>query len=194
MFFSGVVKKSEKQYFEVDKDIEELMAKVIDKYNDSFSNFRFQNGLNEVWSLIGRTNKYIDDTMPWALAKEEDKQERLETVLYNLIEAIRFAAIALEPFMPETSVKILDMINTDQRTMKDLTTFGLYASGTKVTDKPVPLFARLDPKEVEADLFAAKQVGKETAIKALTYIKERMPITSALEINRRIRAIEATIL
>ena len=99
--------------------------------------------------LLRRTNKYIDDTMPWALAKDESKKDRLATVLYNLIEAIRFAAIALEPYMPSTSTKILDQINTDQRNFLDLNTFGLYQEGTKVTEKPQQLFARLDPKEVE---------------------------------------------
>jgi len=99
--------------------------------------------------------------MPWALAKETDKQERLATVLYNLIEAIRFAAIALEPFMPSTSTKILDQIHTDLRDFKDLSTFGLYPVGNKVTDKPQQLFARLDPKEVEKKVEALQPKKQE---------------------------------
>ena len=97
--------------------------------------------------------------MPWTLAKDETKKDRLATVLYNLVEAIRFSAIALEPFIPGTSKKILDMINTDERDMMKLDTFGSYKSGTKVTDHPEVLFARLDPKEV------AKQVEKLTPAK-----------------------------
>ena len=93
--------------------------------------------------------------------KETDKQERLATVLYNLIEAIRFAAIALEPFMPSTSTKILDQIHTDLRDFKDLSTFGLYPVGNKVTDKPQQLFARLDPKEVEKKVEALQPKKQE---------------------------------
>ena len=85
------------------------------KVQDLMDEYKASKALDEIFVLLRRTNKYIDDTMPWALAKEEDKKDRLATVLYNLIEAIRFAAIALEPYMPSTSTKILDQINTDQR-------------------------------------------------------------------------------
>ena len=94
-------------------------------------------------SYLEEQNKYIDDTMPWALAKDESKKDRLATVLYNLIEAIRFAAIALEPYMPSTSTKILDQINTDQRNFLDLNTFGLYQEGTKVTEKPTTVICKI---------------------------------------------------
>lgn len=133
----------------VDDELKEIalqMPKNVQQYMDEF---KASKALDEIFVLLRRTNKYIDDTMPWALAKEEDKKDRLATVLYNLIEAIRFSAIALEPYMPSTSKKILDQINTDQRDFLKLDTFGLYKEGTKVTDKPQQLFARLDPKEVE---------------------------------------------
>ena len=133
----------------VDDELKETalqMPKNVQQYMDEF---KASKALDEIFVLLRRTNKYIDDTMPWALAKEEDKKDRLATVLYNLIEAIRFSAIALEPYMPSTSKKILDQINTDQRDFLKLDTFGLYKEGTKVTDKPQQLFARLDPKEVE---------------------------------------------
>ena len=133
----------------VDQELKDIALAMPHKVQAYMDEFKASKALDEIFVLLRRTNKYIDDTMPWALAKDETKRDRLATVLYNLIEAIRFAAIALEPYMPSTSVKILDQINTDQREMKDLTTFGLYKEGSKVTDKPQQLFARLDPKEVE---------------------------------------------
>jgi len=132
----------------VDDELKEIALAMPGKVQTFMDEFKASKALDEIFVLLRRTNKYIDDTMPWALAKDETKKDRLATVLYNLIEAIRFAAIALEPYMPSTSTKILDQINTDQREMKDLTTVGLYKEGTKVTDKPQQLFARLDPKEV----------------------------------------------
>ena len=133
----------------VDDELKEIALQMPKKVQQYMDEFKASKALDEIFVLLRRTNKYIDDTMPWALAKEEDKKDRLATVLYNLIEAIRFSAIALEPYMPSTSKKILDQINTDQRDFLKLDTFGLYKEGTKVTDKPQQLFARLDPKEVE---------------------------------------------
>lgn len=133
----------------VDDELKEIALAMPKKVQALMDEYKASKALDEIFVLLRRTNKYIDDTMPWVLAKDESKKDRLATVLYNLIEAIRFAAIALEPYMPSTSQKILDQINTDERSMQDLTTFGLYKEGTKVTDKPQVLFARLDPKEVE---------------------------------------------
>ena len=133
----------------VDDELKEIALQMPKKVQQYMDEFKASKALDEIFVLLRRTNKYIDDTMPWALAKEEDKKDRLATVLYNLIEAIRFSAIALEPYMPSTSKKILDQINTDQRDFLKLDTFGLYKEGTKVTDRPQQLFARLDPKEVE---------------------------------------------
>ena len=133
----------------VDDELKEIALAMPKKVQAYMDEFKASKALDEIFVLLRRTNKYIDDTMPWALAKDESKKDRLATVLYNLIEAIRFAAIALEPYMPSTSTKILDQINTDQRNFLDLNTFGLYQEGIKVTEKPQQLFARLDPKEVE---------------------------------------------
>lgn len=145
----------------VDDELKEIALAMPQKVQDLMDEYKASKALDEIFVLLRRTNKYIDDTMPWALAKEEDKKDRLATVLYNLIEAIRFAAIALEPYMPSTSTKILDQINTDQREFKDLTIFGLYKVGTKVTDKPQQLFARLDPKEVEKKVEALQPKKEE---------------------------------
>ena len=148
----------------VDDELKEIALAMPKKVQDLMDEFKASKALDEIFVLLRRTNKYIDDTMPWALAKDESKKDRLATVLYNLIEAIRFAAIALEPYMPSTSTKILDQINTDQRNFLDLNTFGLYQEGTKVTEKPQQLFARLDPKEVEkkvAALYPQKEEKQE---------------------------------
>ena len=147
-YFGGVV-TNPGVYEPVDDELKEMALAMPAKVQALMDEYKASKALDEIFALLRRTNKYIDDTMPWALAKDETKKDRLATVLYNLIEAIRFAAIALEPFMPSTSTKILDQINTNEREMKDLATFGLYKEGTKVTDKPQQLFARLDPKEVE---------------------------------------------
>lgn len=147
-YFDGIV--TNPQVSEpVDDELKEIALAMPKKVQAYMDEFKASKALDEIFVLLRRTNKYIDDTVPWALAKDESKKDRLATVLYNLIEAIRFAAIALEPYMPSTSTKILDQINTDQRNFLDLNTFGLYQEGTKVTEKPQQLFARLDPKEVE---------------------------------------------
>lgn len=145
----------------VDDELKDLALAMPQKVQTLMDDFKAAKALDEIFVLLRRTNKYIDDTMPWALAKEEDKKDRLATVLYNLIESIRFAAIALEPYIPSTSQKILDQINTDQREFKELATFGLYKEGTKVTDKPQQLFARLDPKEIEKKVEALQPKKEE---------------------------------
>ena len=104
--------------------------------------------MTEIWNLFKRCNKYIDETEPWVLAKDEAKKDRLATVLYNLIEGINIGASMIEPFMPETSEKILAQINASPRAFEDMDKFGLYESGTHVTEKPEILFARKDLKEV----------------------------------------------
>ncbi|MCD7949282.1 MAG: methionine--tRNA ligase [Erysipelotrichaceae bacterium] len=152
-YFDGVVTNPHVDE-PVDEELKEIALAMPGKVQGLMDEFKAAKSLDEIWVLLRRTNKYIDDTTPWALAKDESQKDRLATVLYNLIEAIRFAAIALEPYMPSTSTKILDQINTDQREMKDLTTFGLYKEGTKVTDKPQQLFARLDPKVIQKKIDA----------------------------------------
>ena len=136
----------------VDDELKAIALETPKHLAEKMDKLRVADGIDEVFTLLRRTNKYIDETTPWVLAKSEDTLPRLQTVLYNLVESIRFAAICLAPFLSETSEKILDQINTNERDYLDLTTFGLYASGTKVTEKPEPLFMRLDPKVVLANL------------------------------------------
>lgn len=133
----------------VDDELINIALNTPKKSMAKMDEFKASNALDEIFVLLRRSNKYIDDTLPWVLAKDETKRNRLATVLYNLIEAIRFAGIALEPYLPSTSKSILDQINTDVRDYESLSEFGGYKVGTKVTDKPTPLFKRLDPKEIE---------------------------------------------
>jgi len=146
-YFDGIV-ENPKVSGEYDQELIDLALKTPNEVATKMDDLRVADAISKVFTLLRRSNKYIDETMPWALAKDEHQQDRLKTVLYNLIECIRISAVCLESFLPDTSKKILDSINTDQREFKDLTTFGLYKEGTKLVEKPEMLFARLDPKEV----------------------------------------------
>ena len=148
-YFGGVVEN--KGVVEpVDEDLKAFALAVPGKVAEKMDKLRVADAMTEVFTLFKRLNKYIDETMPWALAKDEAKKERLATVLYNLVEGITMGATLLESFMPETTERILAQLNADKRTLEDLKTFGLYPSGNKVTEKPEILFARLDLKEVLA--------------------------------------------
>ena len=148
-YFGGVVEN--KGVVEpVDEDLKAFALAVPGKVAEKMDKLRVADAMTEVFTLFKRLNKYIDETMPWALAKDEAKKDRLATVLYNLVEGITMGATLLESFMPETTERILAQLNAEKRTLEDLKTFGLYPSGNKVTEKPEILFARLDLKEVLA--------------------------------------------
>ena len=148
-YFGGVVEN--KGVVEpVDEDLKAFALAVPGKVAEKMDKLRVADAMTEVFTLFKRLNKYIDETMPWALAKDEAKKDRLATVLYNLVEGITMGATLLESFMPETTERILAQLNAQKRTLEDLKTFGLYPSGNKVTEKPEILFARLDLKEVLA--------------------------------------------
>mgnify|MGYP003276429775 FL=1 len=148
-YFGGVVEN--KGVTEpVDEDMKSFVLGIPAKVSAKMDKLRVADAMTEVFSLFKRLNKYIDETMPWALAKEEDKKDRLATVLYNLVEGITIGAALLEAFMPETTDRILAQLNAEKRDLESLKTFGLYPSGNKVVEKPEILFARLDLKEVMA--------------------------------------------
>ena len=132
----------------VDEDLKAVVLESVKKVDKKMDDLRVADAISEIFNIFRRCNKYIDETMPWALAKDEAQKDRLATVLYNLAEAITIGASLLESFMPETSVKILAQLNAEKRTLAQMDTFGLYPSGQKVTEKPEILFARLDIKEV----------------------------------------------
>ncbi len=146
-YFGGVV--ADKGVTEpVDEELKAVALATPGKVTEKMEQLRVADAISEIFVLFKRCNKYIDETMPWALAKDESKQDRLATVLYNLVESIAIGAELLESFMPGTSKKILAQLNAQKRGLEQMDRFGLYESGNKVTDKPEILFARLDLKEV----------------------------------------------
>ena len=132
----------------VDADLKAVTEDTPKRVDAKMDELRVADAITEIFVLFKRCNKYIDETMPWALAKDESKQDRLATVLYNLVEGICIGTTLLGSFMPDTTKRILGQLNASERTLEDLKTFGLYPSGNKVTDKPEILFARMDIKEV----------------------------------------------
>ena len=168
-YFDGVVTNTGVTA-EVDEDLKATVLGTLAKVNEKMDQLRVADALTEIFALFKRCNKYIDETMPWALAKDPEKKDRLATVLYNLVESISYGAALLESFMPTTSKKILAQLNAKPRTIDQMTEFGLYESGTRVTETPEILFARLDVKEVLAKVEehkaaqAAEAAQKENVI------------------------------
>lgn len=168
-YFGGVVKNTGVTA-DVDQDLKDTVLTAVKKTDEKMEQLRVADAISEIFNIFRRSNKYIDETMPWALAKDEAQHGRLATVLYNLAEAITIGASLLEPFMPETSVKILSQLNTDRRPLDQMDAFGLYPDNGKVVEKPEILFARMDMKEVldkvEAMLEAEDTEGKPSEDKA----------------------------
>ena len=167
-YFGGVVADKGVQLTPGDSAIDEDLKKTITgtyaKVVEKMSTHRVADALTEIFGIFKRCNKYIDETEPWVLAKDEAKTDRLATVLYHLVEGICIGASLLEPFMPETAEKIARQLNTPLREFDRLEEFGLYESGTKVTDAPEILFARLDMKEVlakEEEIAAAQMAAAD---------------------------------
>ena len=146
-YFGGVV-TDKGVTAEVDDDLKNTILEAVKKVDAKMNDLRVADAITETFNIFKRCNKYIDETMPWALAKDETQADRLSTVLYNLVEGISIGAALLEPFMPETTAKIRKQLNAPELTLEDLTKFGNYVSGTKVTDAPEILFARLDINEI----------------------------------------------
>ncbi len=157
-YFGGVVTNKNNDGGEpFDNELKEAAVNTAKKVAAKMSELRVADAITEIFTLFKRCNKYIDETMPWALAKDESKKERLETVLYNLVEGICIGATLLEPFMPKTTEKILSQLNAPKRTFDELDSFGKYPSGNKVTEKPEILFARLDINEVMEKVEAMRE-------------------------------------
>lgn len=146
-YFDGAA--SDKGAFEpIDEELKAAALGTLHKVTAKMEKLRVADSLTEIFALFKRCNKYIDETEPWVLAKDEAKKDRLATVLYNLVESIIIGASLLEPYMPSTARKIAEQLNTKVRDFEELKTFGLYPSGSRVTETPEILFARLDIKEV----------------------------------------------
>ena len=155
-YFGGVVTDKGVNTEECDADLKRVVLETPGKVIAKMDELRVADAITEIFTLFKRCNKYIDETMPWALAKDESQSDRLSTVLYNLVESISVGASLLESFMPETSEKVLKQLNATKRTLDDMNEFGKYVSGNKVTDTPEILFARLDINEVLEKVEALK--------------------------------------
>lgn len=155
-YFGGVVEDAGVSG-DVDAELKAVTVGTADRVAEKMKDLRVADAITEIFALFKRCNKYIDETMPWVLAKDEAGQGRLKTVLYNLVESISIGAVLLCPFMPETTEKILQQLNAEKRSLDKCKEFGVYVSGTKVTDAPEILFARLDIKEVQAK---AEEIAK----------------------------------
>ena len=171
----------------VDDDLKAVALAMHEKVDAKMEKLRVADAITEVFTLLRRCNKYIDETEPWKLAKDETKQYRLATVLYNLMEGIRMAAVALSAYLPDTSARILDMLGTQERDYLKLDQFGLLETGGKVVEKPEILFARVDIKElmekVEADKAANAQAQSAAAPAEEAETEEGIDIEPKAEIT-----------
>ena len=160
---------------EVDEDLKNVVLASVKKAEGKMNELRVADAITEIFNIFRRCNKYIDETMPWALAKDEAQKDRLATVLYNLVEAITIGASLLESFMPDTSKKILVQLHADKRALSEMDQFGLYLSGEHVTDAPEILFARMDLKEVMEKVEAMRAAEKAAQPEA-EEVKEEEPV------------------
>ena len=154
-YFGGIV-ENRNVCEEVDEDLKKVVLETVAKTDEKMNRLRVADAISEIFNIFRRSNKYIDETMPWTLAKDEAEKDRLATVLYNLTESIAIGASLLYSFMPSTSEKILAQLGTEKRSLKEMDTFGLYPNGNRVVEKPEILFARMDIKEVLEKVEAMK--------------------------------------
>lgn len=158
-YFNGIVRNTGVNE-PVDEELKKMALDTPLKVTKAMEKLRVADAITEIFALFKRCNKYIDETMPWVLAKEEATKARLETVLYNLVESITIGAVLLKSFMPETAEQILKQLNARDRECDQLGVFGMYPNNNKVTTSPEILFARLDAEEVLADLERRKEEAK----------------------------------
>lgn len=183
-YFGGIVRNGNEAE-SVDEELKTLALETPKKVSDKMDKLRVADAISEIFTLFKRCNKYIDETMPWVLAKDEAKKARLETVLYNLTECICIGASLLEPFMPETSKKILTQLNTEIRTIEELEQFGLYKDGTKVTETPEILFARLDIKEVLEKVEASNETQAQESAVTQAQEEQKEAFADAIDIEAK---------
>ncbi len=164
-YFGGIV-EDKGAAEDVDQELKDTAYGAVEKTQKAMDTLHVADAITEIFNLFKRCNKYIDETLPWALAKDPEKQDRLATVLYNLSEAIMTGASLLKPFMPETAEKIAAQFNSELKDFEALTGFGvLVADGTKVTEKPEILFGRLDEKEIMAKVEVIQEAQRQEALK-----------------------------
>jgi methionyl-tRNA synthetase len=172
-YFGGIV-ENKGVTAEVDEELKATVLEAVKKTNEKMDKLRVADAITEIFNIFRRSNKYIDETTPWTLAKDEANKDRLATVLYNLVEAITIGASLLESFMPDTAQKIYAQLNTTKRAFTDMEQFGLYPNGNKVVEKPEILFARLDVKEVLEKVEAMKAAEAAANEPAAEEVKENV--------------------
>lgn len=195
-YFQGVISNPMEREC-VDEDLIQLALETSKRVEEKMSTLHVGEAIDEIFILLKRCNKYIDETTPWVLGKDESKKDRLATVLYNLLESIRFAAVLFSSYMPETAEKILDELSTSQRDATSLQEFGNLECGHTVDAKPVILFARIDPKEfmetLEADMknetAKADNQNKQATARVITNSKEEITIEDFSKIELKIGTI-----
>ena len=186
-YFDGIVENTGVSG-DVDEELKVVVTQAVDKVKDKMDRLRVADAMTEIFNLFKRCNKYIDETMPWALAKNEEDKPRLATVLYNLVESISIGACLLEAFMPETSERILALLKAQKRELSELGEFGKYVSGTKVTETPEILFARLDMEETLAKVeeIQKKQKGEPEVKYPQVEEKEEISIDDFAKVQIRV--------
>ncbi len=170
-YFDGVVSEPT-AYEELDEDLKKCCQETVELVEEKMNSLRVGDAMEAIIDLFRRANKYIDETSPWVLAKDETKKDRLNTVLYNLLEAIRIGTVLMAPFMPETSEKVYEQIDTKQTDYDSILTFGNYEINHKVTAKPTPLFARIDAEKIIAEVTAEEAAKKANEVKPVEHKEE----------------------
>ena len=164
----------------VDEDLKRVVSETVRKVDENMDTLHVADAVQNILDLFSRCNKYIDETEPWKLAKDPDQSGRLATVLYNLLESVRIAAVLLRPYLTETSAKILAALNTEHTSYDSVFTFGLLEEGNRITEKPEILFARLNEKEVMEKVNAIQEEQKKAAKKA----QETKPVVEISDFDK----------
>ena len=183
-YFNGVV-ANPNEVEDVDADLKSVAMNTVKLVDESMDTLHVANAIDHILDLFSRCNKYIDETEPWKLAKDPEKIGRLATVLYNLLESVRIGAILLKPYLPETAEKILQSLNTEKTSEDDLT-FGLLENGSKITDKPEILFARLKEEEVMAKVEEIQNRIKKEVKEAKKEVKGEVTIDDFAKLDLRV--------
>lgn len=191
-YFGGVISNPQVKE-DVDDELIQLALETPKRVEKKMDELRVGDAIDEIFTLLRRTNKYIDETTPWILGKDESKKDRLATVLYNLLESIRFAAVLLESYMPQTSEKILDALGTKQRTLESLESFGNLETGGSVVKKMEMLFARIDAeefmKQLEADKEKEAKAQEQAEAEAKKEIKELITIDDFAKVELKVGTV-----
>lgn len=191
-YFGGVISNPQVKE-DVDDELIQLALETPKRVEKKMDELRVGDAIDEIFTLLRRTNKYIDETTPWILGKDESKKDRLATVLYNLLESIRFAAVLLESYMPQTSEKILDALGTKQRTLESLESFGNLETGGSVVKKMEMLFARIDAeefmKQLEADKEKEAKAQEQAEAEAKKETKELVTIDDFAKVELKVGTV-----